>query len=212
MQQPALAEPLLHCTIRDRLSRVLDATPNLPGPLAQDLLALTARIRASADEDPFGNPVLLVALAISRRMRSGALDEASVRTLIDELRDAAFADRARRLARVCRRHRHRGQPRGAGRPGPAAGAARPEGQPGALGGIPRPGRARPLRRGVHRPSHLRPARRGGARAGRDRQRPPDQRRRLSPSAAGHACRTSSSRPAPRSPTPVTRWTSSTPRC
>ncbi len=77
---------------------MLDATPNPPGPLAEDLLALTARIRASADEDPFGNPVLLVALAISRRMRSGALDEASVRPLIDELRDAAFADRARRVA------------------------------------------------------------------------------------------------------------------
>jgi len=77
---------------------MLDATANPLGPAAQDLLALTARIRESADEDPFGNPVLLIALAISRRMRSGELDDPGIRALIAELRDAAFTDRARRLA------------------------------------------------------------------------------------------------------------------
>ena len=77
---------------------MLDALANPAGPLAQELLELTARIRASADEDPFGNPVLLVALEISRRMTAGALDDASIAALIGHLRDAAFLDRAQRIA------------------------------------------------------------------------------------------------------------------
>jgi phosphoenolpyruvate carboxylase len=77
--------------------------PDVPIPdpaaaLAQDLLELTARLGARADEDPFGNPVLLVALAITRRLDTGDLSEDSVAALIRHLRDAAFADRARRLA------------------------------------------------------------------------------------------------------------------
>jgi phosphoenolpyruvate carboxylase len=35
--------------------------------LAQELLDLIARVGARADEDPFGNPVLLVSLAITRQ-------------------------------------------------------------------------------------------------------------------------------------------------
>jgi len=66
--------------------------------LAQDLLELTARLGARGDQDPFGNPVLLVALAISRRMDAGGLDDAAIAGLIRHLRDAAFADRAQRLA------------------------------------------------------------------------------------------------------------------
>ncbi|HUN44816.1 MAG TPA: phosphoenolpyruvate carboxylase [Acetobacteraceae bacterium] len=66
--------------------------------LAQDLLGLTARLGARADEDPFGNPVLLVALAITRRIDQGALTFAQVEALIRHLRDAAFADRAGRIA------------------------------------------------------------------------------------------------------------------
>ena len=79
-----------------------DVVPDAPfdrtGPLAQELLELTARTTARAEEDPFGNPVLLVALAISRRIDAGALDDAAIGKLIEYLRDAAFADRARRIA------------------------------------------------------------------------------------------------------------------
>lgn len=77
---------------------VPDAPFDRTGPLAQELLELTARITARADEDPFGNPVLLVALAISRRIEAGTLDDATMGALIAHLRDVAFADRARRIA------------------------------------------------------------------------------------------------------------------
>ena len=66
--------------------------------LARRLLGLTARLGARSDADPFGNPVLLLALAISRRIDTGELSEAAIGGLVRHLRDAAFADRARRLA------------------------------------------------------------------------------------------------------------------
>jgi phosphoenolpyruvate carboxylase len=66
--------------------------------LARELLALTARLRDSHDADPFGNPVLSLALAVSRRLDSGALTVDEIEALVRHLRDAAFADRARRLA------------------------------------------------------------------------------------------------------------------
>ena len=65
----------------------------------EDLLGLTARARAAAAADPFGNPVLSVALAISRRIDDGALNEASVGAMLRRLADDAFHDRAERLAR-----------------------------------------------------------------------------------------------------------------
>ena len=65
--------------------------------LAQDLLDLTIRLGARANEDPFGNPVLLVSLAITRQMDNGTLTEADIASLIRGLRDAAFADRAARI-------------------------------------------------------------------------------------------------------------------
>ena len=71
---------------------VPDAPFDRTGPLAQELLELTARITARADEDPFGNPVLLVALAISRRIEAGTLDDA----------DDRRADRASARRRVRR--------------------------------------------------------------------------------------------------------------
>jgi phosphoenolpyruvate carboxylase len=67
--------------------------------VAADLLALTERLRERAGEDPFGNPVLAVALAISRRMEDGSLTEAGTEALIRVLRDQGFDDRAARLAR-----------------------------------------------------------------------------------------------------------------
>jgi phosphoenolpyruvate carboxylase len=66
--------------------------------LAREMLGLTASIGARSDEDPFGNPVLLVALAVSRQMDTGALSEADLAALIRYLRDLAFGDRARRIA------------------------------------------------------------------------------------------------------------------
>jgi phosphoenolpyruvate carboxylase len=66
--------------------------------LARDLMSLTARTRESHDADPFGNPVLSIALAISRRMDNNAVTPDEIEALVRYLRDAAFADRARRLA------------------------------------------------------------------------------------------------------------------
>ncbi len=63
-----------------------------------ELLALIARAQQASDEDPFGNPVLSVALAIARRMDDGHLDDDALWGLVRALRDAAFADRAARLA------------------------------------------------------------------------------------------------------------------
>jgi phosphoenolpyruvate carboxylase len=61
-------------------------------------MELTARTTARADEDPFGNPVLLVALAIWRRIQAGMLDDDTLSALVRCLRDDAVADRARRIA------------------------------------------------------------------------------------------------------------------
>jgi phosphoenolpyruvate carboxylase len=58
----------------------------------------TEHARARAEQDPFGNPVLAVALSISRLMDEGELTEPQIAALIHELRDAAFDGRARRLA------------------------------------------------------------------------------------------------------------------
>lgn len=66
--------------------------------LARELIGLTESAVARRVEDPFGNPVLSVALAITRRMDAGELDEEALRRLIRYLRDLAFADRARRIA------------------------------------------------------------------------------------------------------------------
>ena len=65
--------------------------------LAQELLDLTARLGARASEDPFGNPVLSVSLAITRQLDAGDLTEDDIAGLIRYLRDAAFTDRAARI-------------------------------------------------------------------------------------------------------------------
>jgi phosphoenolpyruvate carboxylase len=75
------------------------AFPDPPeNPTADSLLALTERARARGDEDPFGNPVLAVALAIHRQIDEGELTEPQIAALIRDLRDVAFAGRARKLA------------------------------------------------------------------------------------------------------------------
>ena len=75
-----------------------DVAPDPAAALAQELLELTVRLGGRADEDPFGNPVLLVALAITRRIDRGDLTTDAIASLIRHLRDAAFDDRARRIA------------------------------------------------------------------------------------------------------------------
>ncbi|MDE2006925.1 MAG: phosphoenolpyruvate carboxylase, partial [Rhodospirillales bacterium] len=69
-----------------------------PPNLAAVLLALTHQLRERLEEDPFGNPVLSIALAISRRLDRGEIDLDALSSLVAHLRDAAFADRAARLA------------------------------------------------------------------------------------------------------------------
>ena len=59
---------------------------------------MLAAARSRAAADPFGNPVLAAALAISRLLDEGALDESGLTAAIATLRDAAAADRAGRLA------------------------------------------------------------------------------------------------------------------
>ncbi len=76
----------------------MDMSENSIAALADDLMALTARLSGQTTEDPFGKPVLLVALAITRRIDSGALKIDEIEGMIRLLRDAAFADRAQRMA------------------------------------------------------------------------------------------------------------------
>ncbi len=73
-----------------------------PEALAHQLTETVAAARDRAREDPFGNPVLLVALAISRRLDRGELDLDQVGGLVRLLRDRAFAARATRLAAYAR--------------------------------------------------------------------------------------------------------------
>ena len=76
----------------------MNDAPFDPASDSSSLLALIAGARARAAEDPFGNPVLAAALAISRMLDEGELDEIRLTQAIAALRDEAAADRARRLA------------------------------------------------------------------------------------------------------------------
>ena len=72
--------------------------PASPADLAAELLVLTERLRQGHSEDPFGNPVLSVALAISRRLDRNELSLDDLIGLVRFLRDTAFAERAARIA------------------------------------------------------------------------------------------------------------------
>ncbi|TCI00296.1 phosphoenolpyruvate carboxylase [Roseococcus sp. SYP-B2431] len=73
-----------------------DATP--PPSLLDDLLARLRAARLASAQDPFGDPVLLLALAISRRLDDGSLDMDGLEGLVQYLSDDAAAGRAKRLA------------------------------------------------------------------------------------------------------------------
>ena len=72
--------------------------PAGPADIAADLVSLTERLRDRHDEDPFGNPVLSVALMISRRLDRNELSMDDLTGLIQHFRDQAFAERAQRLS------------------------------------------------------------------------------------------------------------------
>jgi phosphoenolpyruvate carboxylase len=68
-----------------------------PETLEDDLRGLVEQARQQASEDPFRNPVLTIALAISRRMDRGEVTEADLDGLFGSLRLQALEERAARL-------------------------------------------------------------------------------------------------------------------
>ncbi|RVT92018.1 phosphoenolpyruvate carboxylase [Rhodovarius crocodyli] len=69
----------------------------MPEEQLQDLLTRLHATREAADQDPFGDPVLAIALSISRRLDDGRLDLDKVAGVIQSLADAAAGDRAARM-------------------------------------------------------------------------------------------------------------------
>ncbi|MGE0724680.1 MAG: phosphoenolpyruvate carboxylase, partial [Alphaproteobacteria bacterium] len=65
---------------------------------ARELLDLTEATVDRVAHDPFGKPVMSVALAITREIDAGRLDAEGLEALVRHLRDVAFADRAARIA------------------------------------------------------------------------------------------------------------------
>jgi phosphoenolpyruvate carboxylase len=67
--------------------------------LAEELLAAIAQARSDAREDPFGSPVLRVALGLTRRMDRGEITLPAAQALLRHLGRAAIGERAKRTAR-----------------------------------------------------------------------------------------------------------------
>ena len=157
-----------------------------PDELAHSLLGLTEQLRDRAEEDPFGNPVLSVALAITRQFDSGRPGRGGRYRA-----DTPIARRRLRRPRgahrgLCRWRRHGGE-RACPRLARAASAApRSERQPGALGHVPRAGGPHPVRRRVHGTPDLRAAQGREPGAGRGRERTSRTGVRKPPAAADHA--------------------------
>ena len=69
-------------------------------PTHDRLAALIEQARGVVErqeDDPFGNPVLAIALLVSRRLDEGALGIEDIGLLVQQLRDEAFLSRAKRL-------------------------------------------------------------------------------------------------------------------
>ncbi len=79
---------MLHCNVRPM---------EKPDAVARDLLSLVEEARQRSATDPFGSPVLATALAIIRRLDSGALDPDMLDAVVRTLRDQAFDARAARI-------------------------------------------------------------------------------------------------------------------
>ena len=71
--------------------------PDNASPVVQELLALVEDARQRSRTDPFGSPVLSVALAVIRQMDAGTLTLDMLDAVVRHLRDAAFDARASRL-------------------------------------------------------------------------------------------------------------------
>jgi len=71
--------------------------PIAPPVALDDLLEALRSARAAASSDPFGDPVLFIALAISRRIDDGSLDAPGIAALIQRIADAAATERAARI-------------------------------------------------------------------------------------------------------------------
>ncbi|MCX8134259.1 MAG: phosphoenolpyruvate carboxylase [Roseococcus sp.] len=69
-----------------------------PPSLREALRARLRHAREAALEDPFGDPVLLTALVVSRQLDQGAVDLAGLEALVQALADEAAEARARRIA------------------------------------------------------------------------------------------------------------------
>ncbi len=83
-------------TLGDTPARVDE--PEQIAALAADLLGNMRTALDRAAEDPFSNPVMTVALAISRRIDQGTLTDAELSGLVCWLRDEAYQARAERIA------------------------------------------------------------------------------------------------------------------
>ncbi|WP_419729245.1 phosphoenolpyruvate carboxylase [Lichenicola sp.] len=70
-----------------------------PNQRLDQLVAQAAHLVERQEEDPFGNPVLAIALQLSRRLDEASLSIEDVNGLVCRLRDDAFEERAARLAR-----------------------------------------------------------------------------------------------------------------
>ncbi|MDR3517929.1 MAG: phosphoenolpyruvate carboxylase [Azospirillaceae bacterium] len=66
--------------------------------LASELATTLERLTSAATNDPFANPVQLLAIDLSRRLHQGTLDYATIEQLIQYLSVTGFVDRAARLA------------------------------------------------------------------------------------------------------------------
>ncbi len=81
------------------MTRMTDAPATDPArETIAELLLRLKEARAAAVTDPFGDPVLLIALAISRQFDDGRLDEALLGRIIARLAHEAASERAGRLA------------------------------------------------------------------------------------------------------------------
>ncbi len=72
--------------------------PDAAGETLADLLQRLREAREQALLDPFGDPVLLIALAVSRRLDDGRLDAPAIGKLIGRIADDAASERAGRIA------------------------------------------------------------------------------------------------------------------
>ncbi len=89
-----------HDPVMDDQNPALEADrPADAGAHLARLVALTAQLVERQEQDPFGNPVLAVALLLSRQLDEGSLAIAEIGDLVRRLRDDAFAGRAERVAR-----------------------------------------------------------------------------------------------------------------